>query len=141
MQTLNFSSRFDVETHAAEMIGEESTDHAAAEVAEEIIIEAHVRGLHYGEDWSSGVDDLTGDEANWLAMLYRADDGAGADAEATEITKSRHAACSRCEIKGIHVDTTSGEIIENGTVRHAISGFSTFLLVDDYGRLTCDDCA
>lgn len=51
--------------------------------------------------------------------------------------ESRRATCEHCGIEGIHVDTTTGEIISGGCVVAIIAGP---LLMADGGSLCCDEC-
>ena len=60
-----------------------------------------------------------------------------------QIIESRRSTCGLCGVKGIHVDTTAGEIIAGGEVVAAVAG-EMRLMVSGSGRgvpgLTCDDC-
>ena len=49
--------------------------------------------------------------------------------------------CERCGISGVRVDTTAGEIVENGRATRYAAEADTWLMVSADGDLLCDDCA
>lgn len=53
---------------------------------------------------------------------------------------SRTEKCAGCGAFGCWVDTTAGEIIENGAVIGYGPPWDTQLLVDPDGELRCSDC-
>lgn len=61
--------------------------------------------------------------------------------ESEAAVDARSARCESCDVEGVHVDTTAGEVVERGdVVGHAPEG-ALYLMVDERGRLVCDRCA
>lgn len=60
--------------------------------------------------------------------------------EATEAIEERKSTCSECGCVGVHVDTTSGEIVKHGDVVAVVHNHS-FLMVDaeGVGELFCNE--